>query len=148
MSTEDEVRKASKQFYNALTSMAKGNAEQMGEIWLQDETSTAMHPIGGRDDSWLAVKKSFEQVAQLAADGKVELKDQLIRIVGNVAYELGIESGQVKIAGHQIDIEHRVTNIYQLKDGEWKMIHHHGDTSPAMLDVLSKLQPSTEKIGI
>ncbi len=59
-----------------------------------------------------------------------------------MAYELGIEIGQVKIAGQQISIEQRITNIYQLQDGEWKMIHHHGDTSPAIPDVLSKLQPS------
>jgi hypothetical protein len=83
MSTEADVREVSKQFYNALTKMARGNADQMGEVWLQEETSTAMHPIGGRDVGWTAVKKSFEQVAQLATDGKIELKDQLIRMVGD-----------------------------------------------------------------
>jgi len=143
MAEEDDVRKASKQFYNALTSMSKGNAEQMGEIWSHDESATAMHPIGGRDVGWKAVKNSFDQVAGLATEGSVELKDQLIRVVGDVAYEIGIESGGFKIAGHQVNIEQRVTNIYQLKSGEWKMIHHHGDVAPAMLDVLSKLQPPT-----
>jgi ketosteroid isomerase-like protein len=143
MAAEDDVRKASKQFYNALTSMSKGNAEQMGEIWSHEESATAMHPIGGRDVGWKAVKNSFDQVAGLATEGSVELKDQLIRVVGDVAYEIGIESGGFKIAGHQVNIEQRVTNIYQLKSGEWKMIHHHGDVAPAMLDVLSKLQPPT-----
>ncbi len=146
MSTEEDVRKASKQFYNALSSMANGNSDQIGEIWSHDETATAMHPIGGRDVGWKAVKKSFEQVAGLATEGKVGLKDQLIRIVGDVAYELGIEIGEFKLAGNQVNIEHRVTNIYQRKNGVWKMIHHHADTSPAMLDVLSKLQPSMEKV--
>jgi ketosteroid isomerase-like protein len=146
MPAEEDVRKASKQFYNALTRMAKGDADQIGEIWLHDETPTAMHPIGGRDVGWKAVKNSFEQVAGLATDGKVGLKDQLIHVVGDVAYEVGIEIGQVKLASHQVNIEHRVTNIYKRKDGVWKMIHHHADTSPAMLDVLSKLQPSMEKV--
>ncbi len=141
MATEEDVRKASNRFYNALTNMASGNAEQIGETWFKDENVTAMHPIGGREVGWPAVKKSFEQFAQVAKDGKIELKDQFIRIEGNMAYELGTETGHVKIAGNQINIEQRVTNIYQLKDGEWKLIHHHGDTSPAMLDVLSKLQP-------
>ena len=147
MSTEENVRNASKQFYNALTGMAKGNAGQMGEIWLHDENVTAMHPIGGRDIGWTAVKNSFEQVAGLATEGEIELKDQLIRVVGDVAYEIGIETGQVNVAGNQINIGQRVTNIYQLKDGKWKMIHHHGDTSQAMLDVLNKLQTATEKVG-
>ena len=141
MAAEDDVRKASKQFYNALTSMAKGNADQMGEIWSHEESSTAMHPIGGRDVGWKAVKNSFDQVAGLAAEGSVELKDQLIHVLGDVAYEAGIESGGFTLAGHQVNIEQRVTNIYQLKSGEWKMIHHQADISPAMLDLLSKLQP-------
>ncbi|HYU19986.1 MAG TPA: nuclear transport factor 2 family protein [Chloroflexota bacterium] len=36
---------------------------------------------------------------------------------------------------------HRVTNIYRREGGEWKMVHHHTDVSPAMNDLLSRLQP-------
>ena len=144
MAAEDDVRKASKQFYSALTIMAKGNAEQMGGIWSHDESVTAMHPIGGRDVGWKAVKNSFEQVAGLATGGSVELKDQLIRVVGDMAFEVGVESGGFTMAGNQVNINQRVTNIYQLKSGEWKMIHHHADISPAMLDLLSKLSPPTK----
>ncbi len=141
MSKEDDVRKASMQFYNALTDMGNGIAGKMEDLWSHDENVTAMHPIGGRDLGWTAVKNSFDQVAGIAADGKIELKDQLIRVVGDVAYEIGTETGGFKLAGNEVKIGQRVTNIYQLKDGQWKVIHHHADTSPAMLDVLSKLKP-------
>ena len=140
MSAEEDVRKISNKFYDALTDMAKGISGKMEEIWLHDESVTAMHPIDGRDLGWTAVKNSFDQVAGIASDGKVELKDQLIRVVGDAAYEIGIENGQFKLSGNEVKINQRVTNIYELKDGQWKMIHHHGDISPAMLDVLSKLQ--------
>ncbi len=141
MSKEEDVRKVSKQFYNALTDMSVGVAGKMDGIWSHDESVTAMHPIDGRDVGWKAVKNSFDQVAGLAADGKVELKDQLIRVLGDVAYEIGTETGGFKLAGNEVKIGQRVTNIYQLKDGKWKIIHHHADLSPAMLDVLSKLKP-------
>lgn len=140
MSAEEDVRKISNKFYDALTNMAKGISGKMEGIWLHDESVTAMHPIDGRDLGWTAVKNSFDQVAGIASDGKVELKDQLIRVVGDAAYEIGTENGQFKLAGNEVKINQRVTNIYKLKDGQWKMIHHHGDISPAMLDVLSKLQ--------
>jgi ketosteroid isomerase-like protein len=139
MSTEDEIRKASKQFYAALNRMANGDANLLADIWSHSAAVTAMHPIGGRQVGWDAVRASFEQVAQLASDGKVELKDQLIHVAGDMSYEVGVERGQLKLAGHQVTIEHRVTNIYQREAGVWKMIHHHTDTSPAMLDVLSRL---------
>lgn len=147
VATEDEVRKASKQFYAGLNRMANGDAKPLADIWSHSAAVTAMHPIGGRQVGWDAVRASFEQVAQLASDGKVELKDQLIRVAGDVAYEVGVERGQLKLAGQQVTIEHRVTNIYQRQAGAWKMTHHHTDASPAMLDVLNRLQPPSGKAG-
>ena len=73
------------------------------------------------------------------------MKDQLIRVAGDIAYEIGTETGGFRLAGNEVKIGQRVTNIYQLKDGQWKIIHHHADTSPAMMDVLSKLQAAAEK---
>jgi len=139
MSAQDEVRQASKQFYAALSRMANGDARPLADVWLHSAAVTAMHPIGGRQVGWDAVKASFEKVAQLASGGKVELKDQLIHSTDDLAYEVGVEHGQLKLAGQQVSIDHRVTNIYQREAGVWKIIHHHTDTSPAMLDVLSKL---------
>jgi ketosteroid isomerase-like protein len=86
-------------------------------------------------------------VAKLASDGKVGLKDQLIQVAGDVAYEEGFEHGQFKLAGQEITIENRVTNIYRREAGAWKIVHHHVDISPAMLDVLGRLQPPAGKTG-
>jgi len=147
MSTDDEVRNASKQFYAGLNRMANGDAAPLADIWSHSADVTAMHPIGGRQVGWDAVRASFEQFAQLASDGEIELKDQLIRVTGDVAYEVGVEQGQLKLAGQKVTIGHRVTNIYQREVGAWKMTHHHTDSSPAVLDVLSRLQPASGQAG-
>ena len=137
---EDEVRKASEQFYAALNRMANGDASPLADIWSHSATVTTMHPIGGRDVGWDKVRESFEQVAQIASDGRITLEDQLIQVAGDVGYELGIEQGQANLAGQQVSIEHRVTNIYRREAGGWKIVHHHTDVSPGMLDILSRLQ--------
>jgi ketosteroid isomerase-like protein len=147
MSIEEEVRKASKRFYTGLNSMANGDIDLLAGSWSHSATVTAMHPIGDRQVGWNAVRSSFEQVARLASDGKIELKDQIIHTDGDMAYEVGVEQGQFKLAGEQISIDHRVTNIYKREDGAWKMIHHHTDTSPAMMDLLRQLQSTTAKAG-
>jgi ketosteroid isomerase-like protein len=112
---------------------------EWADIWSHSATVTTMHPIGVGEVGWDAVRASFEQVAKVASDGKIELADQLIRVAEDVAYEMGVEQGQLKLAGHQAAIKHRVTNIYQRQAGAWKVVHHHTDTSPAMLDILSRL---------
>ena len=140
MSTVDEVREASKKFYAGLNRMGNGEKDTLADAWSNNGSATAMHPIGGREVGWKAVEGSFNQVAQLATEGKIELKDQLIQVLGDAAYEIGIEAVQFKLGGHEIKGEVRVTNIYNKENGTWKMVHHHTDIAPAMVEVLQKLQ--------
>ena len=140
MSAEEDVRTASAQFYAALTSMMAGDAAPMRAVWSHDATVTTMHPIGGRQTGWDEVRGSFEQVAGLASGGQGELRDQTIQVSGDMAYEVGIERGQVNLAGEQIAIEQRVTNIYRREADGWKIVHHHTDTSPAMIELLRRLR--------
>ena len=88
---------------------------------------------------WDAVREAFEKIAALASGGNVELRDQLIRVSGDMACEVGVEHARFKLAGQQFAIEHRVTNLYQHDGGAWKMIHHHTDTSPAIMDAIGGL---------
>ena len=141
MSKEDEVRNASKQFYAALNRMLNGNAGPLADIWSHGSSVTTMHPIGGRQVGWDEVRASWEQVARLASEGKVELKDQLIHVTGDIAYEVGIEHAQFNLAGERVGGQIRVTNIYQREAGSWKIVHHHTDSVPAMMEALSCLQP-------
>jgi len=140
MSSEDEVRAASAQFYAALNSMMVGDAAPLAEVWSHGADVSTMHPIGGRETGWDEVRGSFEQVAQLASEGHGELRDQSIQVGGDLAYEVGIEQGQITLAGEQIAIEHRVTNVYRREAEGWKIVHHHTDLSPAMLELLGRLQ--------
>lgn len=140
MSSVDEVRGASAEFYAAMNRMVDGDAGRLADIWSHGETVTTMHPIGGEQVGWDAVRESFEQVAGLASGGHVELADQTIEVGGELAYELGVERGQARLAGEAIAIEQRVTNIYRREAGQWKIVHHHADISPAMLGVLERLQ--------
>ncbi|MCL7939983.1 nuclear transport factor 2 family protein [Halomonas sp. ATCH28] len=140
MSAKDEVRKASEDFYVALNRMANGDASSLADIWSHSAEVTAMHPVGGRHVGWDAIRESFDKVSQLASGGNIALHDQLIQVAGDVAYEVGVEQGELTMGGHQASIDHRVTNLYQREAGTWKLIHHHTDTSPAMLEVLSRLQ--------
>lgn len=138
MST-DEVRKASQQFYSALTSMLNGDADPLAEIWSHTASVTTMHPIGSREVGWEEVWNSWQQVAALSSEGRVVLSEQLIRVKGDLAYEVGVEKAQFRLAGQQLSGEARVTNVYERKAGTWKIVHHHTDPVPAMLEALGRM---------
>jgi ketosteroid isomerase-like protein len=137
MSAEDEVREASKQFYTALNRMLNGDAQPLTDIWSHSASVTTMHPIGGRQVGWNEVREAWEQVAQAASEGKVQLNDQLIHVAGDVAYEVGVESAEFKLGGEKVGGQIRVTNIYQREAGAWKITHHHTDVVPDMVEILN-----------
>jgi len=141
MSAEDEVRNASSRFYAALNRMLNGDARPLSEVWSHGSGVTTMHPIGGRQVGWNEVRESWEQVARVSSDGKVLLADQLVRVAGDVAYEVGVEHAEFKLGGHEVSGQARVTNVYQREAGAWKIAHHHTDVVPAMVEVLGRLQP-------
>jgi ketosteroid isomerase-like protein len=141
MSIEDEVRQASDQFYAALNRMLTGDARPMMEVWSHNSDVTTMHPIGGREVGWEQVRVPWEQIAAISSGGQVTLRDPLIRVVGDLAYQVGTEAGEGTLAGQQVSFEHRVTNIYRREAGGWKIVHHHTDLAPAMQEILARLQP-------
>ena len=136
MAAEDEVRAASEEFYAALNRMLGGDARSLADIWAHDATVTTMHPIGGRQVGWDQVRESFEEVARKSTGGQVERTDQLIRVAGDTAYELGVEHAQFSIGGQELSVNSRITNIYRREAGAWKIVHHHGDKSPGILEAL------------
>jgi ketosteroid isomerase-like protein len=139
MSAESDVRRASEAFYAALNRMGNGVQGAMEDVWSHGTQVTAMHPIGGRTEGWEAVRQSFDQVAGLAANARIGIRDQQIQVRGDLAYELGVEFGSFTMGGHDLVLDHRVTNIYAREAGGWKVVHHHTDLSPGMLDVLKRL---------
>jgi ketosteroid isomerase-like protein len=134
MPAEDEVRAASRQFYAALNSGLNGDVGPMADVWSRETDATTMHPNGGRQVGWDQVWGSWQQVAGIASSGSVALGDQLIRVIGDTAYELGTERVDATFAGSPVRTEVRVTNIYRREAGAWRIVHHHADAVPEMQD--------------
>jgi ketosteroid isomerase-like protein len=122
--------------------MLAGDASSLTDIWVHSAEATTMHPIGDRQVGWDQISKSFERVARLSTGGHVAISDQLFRVHGDTAYEVGVERAEFAAGGTQLTVNSRVTNIYYREAGGWKIIHHHGDKSPGISEALDKAEPS------
>lgn len=142
MSAEDEVREVSARFYDALSRMCNGETGTMADVWIDHPNVMTMHPIGGRQEGWEDVSASFDGVAAAAEGGQVRIDEQRIDVTssGEVAREVGVERGYIVMGGERVEVDGRVTNIYQRGDDGWVMVHHHADPSPAMIAVVNKMQ--------
>ena len=137
MAVEDEIRQASEQFYAALNREINGDPGPMMEVWSHGSGVSTLHPLGGINVGWEAVRAGWEQAAQAISDGQVSLEDLVVvPLADDVAYTVGTEHGQAKFGDDTIGVDWRVTNIYRREGGEWKIVHHHTDVSPALAEGL------------
>ncbi len=139
MTVEDEVRAASEAFYSALNSTFGGDPAPMFDVWRHTPTVSALRPNGGREVGWDELWSAWNQVAEVFSGGHVEMTDRAICVCGDIAYEIGLERGTLKPAGATVKAEHRVTNIFERSDGEWKIIHHHTDKSEGAMEALKQV---------
>jgi ketosteroid isomerase-like protein len=111
----------------------------MVEVWSHGSEVATMHPLGGRSLGWEEVRAAWEQVARAFSDGQVSLEDLVVApIADDAAYTLGTEHGQAQMGGESVRVDWRTTNIYRREAGEWKMVHHHTDVSPALVETIER----------
>jgi ketosteroid isomerase-like protein len=124
------VKAASKAFYTALAALDSGNA--MEKTWAHTPYVTY---VGPRSKSvsvgWDAVKKYFEDTDKLFSQRNVSLGETHIHANGSLAWEMGIESGEVKLKdGTPVKTDFIATNVYEKIDGRWLMVSHHVQPKP------------------
>ena len=124
------VKTASKAFYTALAVL--DNGEAMEKVWAHTPYVTY---VGPRAKSiivgWDAQKKYWEDTNKLFASRNVTLSDQHIHVNGNLAWEMGQESGDPKMKdGKDAKADYIVTNVYEKVDGRWVIVSHHVQPKP------------------
>ena len=107
----------------------------MAKVWAHTPYVAYISPVGSEIAlGWDAVNKAWEEVLR-----KVTSKiDNYLRragvpqIVGNLAWEVGTETGPVTFADGKVVNNFAIlsTNIYQKIDGRWLMISHQAGQIP------------------
>ena len=132
---QSDVKDAVEEFYAALNAMFTGELEPMTKIWSHAADVTYMGPAGGFRVGWDQVLGDWEAQAVMKLGGKVESADVRITIGTNIAVVHNYERGKnVDPQGVTQDVSIRATNIFRLEDGAWKMIGHHTDLLPALME--------------
>ena len=126
----DGVKAASKAFYTALAVL--DNGEAMEKVWAHTPYVTYVGPraktiIVG----WDAQKKYWVDTNKLFSSRNVTLSDQHIHANGNLAWEMGHETGTPKMKdGKDENVDYIVTNVYEKIDGRWLIVSHHVQPKP------------------
>ncbi len=126
----DGVKAASNAFYTAL--MANDRGEAMKEVWAHTPYVTYVGPRSKAITvGWDNLSKNWEESETRFSQIDVTLSDQHIHVNGNLAWEMGQESGTLRLTdGREGKIDFLVTNVYEKLDGRWLIVSHHVQPKP------------------
>jgi ketosteroid isomerase-like protein len=80
---------------------------------------------------WADIEPTFRTVASWFSDSAAyEFEVIAAGASGDLAYTVGYEHNQVKVNGEPRTYTLRVTHVYRREDGQWRIVHRHGDTPP------------------
>ena len=81
---------------------------------------------------WADLEPMFRKVAWCFSDSE-EYEFEVIAAgaSGDLAYTVGYEHNRVKVDGQPRTYTLRVTHVYRREDGQWRIVHRHGDVPPA-----------------
>jgi ketosteroid isomerase-like protein len=124
------VKAASKAFYTALGAL--DNGASMEKVWAHTPYVTY---VGPRSKTilvgWDAQKKYWADTDKLFASRNITLADQQIHANGNLAWEMGHETGTPKMKdGMDATADYLVTNVYEKIDGRWLIVSHSVQPKP------------------
>jgi ketosteroid isomerase-like protein len=116
----------------AETAIHNGDPEPRLEMWSTTDPVTLFGAWGpcksGSDEvtrisRWVASRfsNSTAYSFELVAAG----------VSGDLAYTVGYERNTTSVDGEPAEYTLRVTHVYRRENGEWKIVHRHGDVMPA-----------------
>lgn len=124
-----KIKAASQAFYTAFSG---SDAAAMDKVWAQEPYIVYIGPSSktiavGIDAARAAWSPTF---ANFPARN-ISVTISSIRTDGKLAWEVGTEKGQVTSkTGESLTFETFVTNIFEQKNGAWRMISHHAQMLP------------------
>ena len=134
----DTYRQAQKEF-------VKGNPQPFKDVCSHSDDASIFGGWGGYEKGWAAqVEKRYDWASARFASGEDERKIENISLVvtPEMAYSVDIERSKISLANSKEvrTMALRVTTIFRLENGDWKVIHRHADP---LVEVLPSAATST-----
>ena len=117
---------------SAEAAIYRGDPGPFKALWSRGDDISLFGAFGPCKKGWHQVGKTVEWVASRYRDGVVTAEYEVVHEGADLAYTVGYEIGDVVLDGAPITRQRlRVTQIYRREDGEWRLVHRHGDFAPA-----------------
>jgi ketosteroid isomerase-like protein len=119
-----------KNYNKALDVFVKGNPEPLKQLYSHGDDVSLANPFGPPVTGWQQVAQTLKLAAQYYRDGFAKGFDQIAKnVTSELGYIVEIERYEAKVGGslEMTPVSVRVTTIFRIEDGIWKVVHRHAD---------------------
>ena len=130
MTALKEFDQAIEASHRALDEFAKGDPSAFFELYSDRGDATLANPFGPRARGRSEIEEAGRRAGSNYRDGRaVEFENFAKCVTADLAYIVEIERLEAKVGGSEevTPVALRVTSIFRLEDGTWKIVHRHAD---------------------
>ena len=127
---EQGARQAIERLHAAMNTLMSGDPGPIKALYSHRDDVTAFYGWGGYELGWQAVGARWDWAGQqFKGGGPVTYKNLSTVITPDLAYTTDIETIPVRVDGldQPTQWSNRVTHIFRREDGEWRLVHRHGN---------------------
>jgi ketosteroid isomerase-like protein len=130
----------------AMAAVANGDTTAIKALYAHSDDATSFYGWGGYEKGWAAVEQRWAWAAQQFKGGTVRHDNVTTVVTPELAYTTDIETFEVKMDGMDQPTRwsNRVTHIFRLEDGEWRLLHRHANRLEDQYKPSTRLQPTGE----
>jgi ketosteroid isomerase-like protein len=120
----------------AEAAIVEGDVEPRLALWSRRDPVSLLGAWGPNKTGWAELDRTFRWVAERLgstdySDFRYDVEVAEVSRDGQMAYTVGFERfNEVLADGGTKPWTVRVTHVYRREDGEWKIVHRHGDLAP------------------
>ena len=127
----------------AMAKVANGDTSDIKALYTRHDDATSFYGWGGYEKGWDAVSERWDWAGRQFNGGTVSYRNVTTVVTAGLAYATDIETFRVRVNGMDQPTEwsNRVTHIFRLEQGEWRLVHRHANRLEDRYEPSSRLKP-------
>ncbi len=138
------VAAAIARLHAAMADVANGDVRAIKALYSHTADATSFYGWGGYEQGWEGVSARWDWAAQQFKGGKVSYRNVTTVVTPELFYTTDIETyADQSMAGvnGRTGWTNRVTHIFRLEAGEWRLVHRHGNRLEDQYKPATRLAP-------
>ena len=130
MAAVDDLDELLEQFHLARAEIVRGNPEPQKQIFSHRDDVSLLNPLVPVSHGWEQVARTLEDAASQIRDGEVQSIENIVTYATDeLGFIVELERARFKVGGKDdfAPIALRVTTVFRVEDGAWRIVHRHAD---------------------